>query len=231
MNHAIPEVDYRKLRLSNLTSPRYRHLFLLLYWPVYGLMFLFVERFYAVDFYHPMHCMLDDLIPFQELFLIPYLFWFVYLIGMLLYTLLYDVQAFRKMMHFIILTYSVTILIYLVYPTCQNLRPAEFTRDNFLTRFMAAFYQFDTNTNVCPSLHVVGSLAVAFTAWNCKALQSRGWKAAFGITAFLICISTVFLKQHSVLDIAAALILCAAAYPLCYARSRIFGRQSEFQHN
>jgi len=220
MKIAPPVIDYRKLRLSNLNSATFRHLKLLLYWPVYGLLFLFVERFYHADSYFSMHCPLDDWIPFNEWFLIPYLFWFVYLAGMHLYTLLYDVEAFRKMMHFIIGTYSLTILIYLLFPTCQELRPEEFARDNILTRCIAGFYQFDTNTNVCPSIHVIGSLAVMFTAWHCKGLQKPGWKLAFGISAAPICVSTVFLKQHSVMDVLAALPISIAAYYFCFLRKK-----------
>lgn len=211
-----PVVDYRKLRFHNLNSDEYKHLKLLLYWPLYGLLFLFVERFYPVDHYITMYCPLDDRIPFCEWFLIPYLFWFAYLIGMCLYTLLYDIDAFKKMMKFIIFTYSVTIIIYLLWPTCQELRPVTFERDNILTRFMAGFYQFDTNTNVCPSIHVIGSMAVLFASYHCKGIQSVGWKIAFTVTCVLICLSTVFLKQHSVLDVIAALPICAIAYYLCF---------------
>lgn len=224
MSHTAPEVHYREFRLHKLNTPAYRHLLLLLYWPVYGLLFLFVERFYPVSSYHSMHCFLDDLIPFNELFLIPYLFWFVYLIGMHLYTLLYDVASFRKMMYFIMVTYTATILIYLLFPTCQDLRPAVFPRDNLLTDFMGSFYQFDTNTNVCPSIHVIGSLAVLFASWHTSRFQTLGWRLAFFITAVLICLSTVFLKQHSVLDVLAALPLCLAAYWLCYHKKPLFSR-------
>ena len=210
-----PEVNYWEFRLKKLNDPEFRHLKLLLYWPVYGLLFLFVERFYQPGSYFPMHCFLDDLIPFQELFLIPYLFWFIYLVGMHLYTLLYDVASFRRMMYFIILTYSAAILVYLFFPTCQNLRPEVFARDNMLTRFIAGFYVFDTNTNVCPSIHVIGSLAVMFASWHCKGF-TKGWKAASTVAAVLISISTVFMKQHSVLDVLAALPLSFLAYWLCY---------------
>ena len=211
-----PTVDYRKLRLSNLNTPEFRHVKLLLYWPVYGLLFLFVEQFYQPGAYYSMHCALDDLIPFNELFLIPYLFWFVFLIGMLAYTFFYDPDCFTRMMKFIILTYSAALLVYLLFPNCQHLRPAGFERDNILTRFMAWFYRFDTDTNVCPSIHVIGSLAVMFAAWNTPAFRSKGWKRAFTLVAALISVSTVFVKQHSVLDVLAALPLCAAAYPLCF---------------
>lgn len=217
---APPVVDYRKVRWHNLNSREFVHLKLLLYWPLFGLLFLFVERFYPVEKYYEVYCPLDSRIPFCEFFLIPYLFWFLYLVGMHLYTLLYDIGAFQKMMHFIMITYSVTIVIYLLFPTCQELRPVEFARDNLFTRFLEGFYQFDTNTNVCPSLHVTGSLAVMFTAFHCKGLQTAGWKCFFGVTAFLICISTVFLKQHSVIDIIAALPICIVAYFICFRKRK-----------
>lgn len=214
-----PEVDYRRLLLGTLKPEETRHLWLLLYWPIYGAFFFFVEKVYRPDGYYSVWCPLDDAIPFCELFLIPYLFWFVYLIGMHVYTLIYDVAAFRKMMYFIMITYSATIVIYLIFPTCQDLRPAEFERNNFLTRFMAEYYAFDTNTNVCPSIHVMGSLAVMLTSFHCKDF-GRGTKIAFAATGILIALSTVFVKQHSVIDIAAALPICILAYYLSFKLKR-----------
>ena len=220
MKRKSPVVDYRNLRPGNLNSKEFRHLYLLLFWPAFGLLFLFVERFYQVDSYYPVHCFLDDYIPFCEWFVFAYLFWFVYLVGMLLYTLLYDIDGFRAMMKFVMVTYTTAIVTYLIFPTCQNLRPVEFARDNFMTRFMAGFYQFDTNTNVCPSIHVMGALAVLCTAWHCKGFQHPGWKWAFGVSALLICLSTVFLKQHSVVDVIMALPACLLADRLCFRRKQ-----------
>ena len=217
MTISAPAVDYRKLRPSNLNTSTYSHLKLLLYWPIFGLLFLFVERIYPVDHYTVIHCTLDDLIPFCEWFLFPYLFWFVYLVGMHLYTMLYEIDSFARMMKYIILTYTAAIVIYLIWPTCQDLRPVAFERDNVLTRFIAGFYQFDTNTNVCPSIHVIGSLAVMEAALWSKRL-TKHWKAGFVVCAILICISTVFMKQHSVLDILAALPICALGHYLYFGR-------------
>ena len=126
-------VDYRQFRLSKLNDESFRHLKLLLFWPIYGFFFYFVEKLYIPARYYQMHCALDDMIPFCELFMIPYLAWFLCIVGMLLYTMLYDIGAFKRFMYFIILTYSVTIVIYLIFPTCQQLRPAAFPRDNLLT--------------------------------------------------------------------------------------------------
>lgn len=194
---------------------------LLIFWPLFGMMFSFVERFYKAGSYHVMHCALDDVIPFCEWFLIPYLFWFVYLIGTLVYTFFFDVPAFKKMMRFIICTYTITMVIYLLFPTCQELRPEVFPRDNVLTRFIGRFYSFDTNTNVCPSIHVLGSAAAMLGLLDCRRLQRPRFKLFAVIAALLICVSTVFMKQHSVLDVIAAAPLCLLGHYLCYYRAEV----------
>jgi membrane-associated phospholipid phosphatase len=207
-----------ELRWNNLNAARFRHLRLLVFWPVFSLLFWLAERG-ITDKYYIMYTALDDLIPFCEYFLIPYLFWFVYLAGMVVYTLLFDVECFVKLMKFIIITYSAALVIYFLFPTAQELRPAAFERNNFFTGLISGYYDFDTNTNVCPSLHVTGSLAAMFAAWNSRHFYKMKWKIVFSVTALLICMSTVFLKQHSILDVFAALIICVVAYPLVYRRT------------
>ena len=209
-------VDYRNLRPHNLGSSEFRHLFLLLFWPVYGLAFLAVERLIPRSYYAPVWCPADDLIPFCEWFIIPYTLWFLFVVGMHIYLLLTDIPAFRRMMYFIILTYSITIGIYLIWPTCQQLRPEVLPRDNLLCRFVAGYYRMDTNTNVCPSIHVLGSMAVCFGAWDTKRLQTPGWKTAFFLTALLISVSTLFVKQHSAVDVMTGLLLSWLAYTVIY---------------
>ena len=206
--------------MSKLNTDEFRHVKLLLFWPLFGIMFSFVERFYHVGSYYVMHCAFDDAIPFCEWFLIPYLFWFVYLIGTLVYTFFFDVPAFKRMMRFIICTYTITMVIYLLFPTCQNLRPEVFPRDNALTRFIGWFYTFDTNTNVCPSLHVIGSMAAFFAFWYAPIFSKRGWRIASTVAAFFISISTVFMKQHSILDVFAALALSLVLYLVIYVAAR-----------
>ncbi|MBR7070726.1 MAG: phosphatase PAP2 family protein [Clostridia bacterium] len=210
-------IDYRKLRPSNLTDPYFRHLLLLIWWIPYGITFWCLERFIPLDF-QPVWCVLDDKIPFHEWFVIPYYFWFVFLIGMLVYTGLTDVPSFKKMMWFIIITYTITTMIYIVYPNRQDLRPTVFPRDNILVDIAKHLYSFDTNTNVCPSLHVVGSFATCFTAWHSKQFRTPVWRIVFTVVAVLISLSTLFLRQHSVIDVAAGLVLSFSVYPFVYFR-------------
>lgn len=63
---------------------------------------------------------------------------------------------------------------------------------------------------------MVGSLAVLFASWDVKRFTSPGWRVFFLVSAVLISISTVFLKQHSALDILVALVVCIVAYLVVY---------------
>ncbi|MBR6534159.1 MAG: phosphatidic acid phosphatase [Clostridia bacterium] len=216
MRLPTPEIDYRKFKFSKLMSKEFSHLFLLLYWPLFGISFNLVEKLLPKEACHPVQCALDDIIPFCEIFLLPYLWWFIYMAGLFIYQLFYDVDAFRRSTKFIIIAYTVTFIVYIAYPTCQNLRPSDFERDNFLTRIMESYYAYDTNTNVCPSMHVIGSVAAMAGGLHTKRLQKPAWRIYFVVVAILISISTVFVKQHSALDIFYALPLCLVTYLICF---------------
>lgn len=208
-------VDYRSFRLSKINTPEFEHIKLLLFWPLFGIAFYCLERVFNMN-YHPVYCALDDKIPFCEYFLIPYWFWFVFLIGIQIYSFFFDVPTFKKYIRYTIISYTLTLLIYIIYPTSQELRPTVFVRDNIFTAAVRGLYQFDTNTNVCPSLHVIGSMAVYFAARKSRVFGTLPWRIAFFIMTVLISVSTVFLKQHSVVDIAAAVVLGLAVYPVVY---------------
>lgn len=79
-----------------------------------------------------------------------------------------------------------------------------------------AFYNFDTNTNVCPSLHVIGSMAVVFGAWDSQRFSSGFWKWAFFLTGMLINVSVCFVKQHSFIDLVGGLLMSLLGYVLVY---------------
>ena len=211
-----PQIDVKGFRLSKLNQKQYRHLWLLAFWPLFGVFFKVLEDAFAGP-YHPVRCALDDAIPFCEWFLLPYLFWFVFLAGSLAFAAIYAPNTFRRTMAFIMLTYIVTGIVYLVYPTCQQLRPLEFPRDNILTRLTEWIYTIDTNTNVCPSIHVIGSFAALFALLDSGVFRKRPvWQIVCWLITILICASTVFLKQHSALDIVFALPLCLVGYLTCF---------------
>ena len=199
-----PVVDYRQFRLSKLNDPQFAHLKLLLGWVVYFLFYFLTENFISVENCHVIHSALDDRIPFNEFFFIPYCFWYLLIVISLVYFALYDVENFKNLQIFIIITQVVAMTVYILYPSVQNLRPTEFARDNFFTWLAGIIYTFDTPTGVCPSLHVAYSLGIG-SCWLKEKSASKLWKGFVVFSVILISLSTAVVKQHSVIDIAAAL--------------------------
>lgn len=214
-----PMVDYRTLRLHNLNSPEFSHLKLLLGWVGYFVLYLLTENLIPAEKCYPVHCRLDDLIPFCEWFTIPYVSWYFLIIGSLGYFLLYSVESFKCLQTYIIITQVLAMAVYIIFPNRQDLRPEVFPRENILTQLIGFIYSFDTNTGVCPSLHVGYSLGIAST-WLREKSASRGWKLFVTIWIVLICISVAFVKQHSVVDIFAAIPVCIVAEWFVFYRKK-----------
>ena len=150
MKHIIPSGNY--------PDPVY-----FLFWPVFVLRYLLVENWNPAAVYHPVRCATDDRIPFLELFLIPYVLWYVCLVGVHIWLYRRQDPGFRMYTRYLMITMSISTAVFFLYPTCQELRPGVFPRDNVLTDAVKLLYRMDTNTNVCPSLHVAYSIGIAST--------------------------------------------------------------------
>lgn len=199
-----PMVDYRQFRLHKICEPEYKHLLYLLGWVGYFILYFLTESLIPAENCYPVHSRLDDIIPFCEAFVIPYVGWYLLIVVSLLYFALYNTDGFKRLQTFIIVTQVVAMAAYILFPTRQDLRPETFPRDNFLTDIVRFLYFFDTNTGVCPSLHVAYSLGIA-SAWLKEKNVHWGVKTFIVVFVATICISVAFVKQHSVVDIFAAL--------------------------
>ncbi|MPN54744.1 hypothetical protein SDC9_202421 [bioreactor metagenome] len=125
-------------------------------------------------------------------------------------------DCFRRYMKFIALGFSASIVFFLILPNGQDLRPATLAEDDLFTRMIGAIYAADTNTNVLPSIHALGSVAVVIAAYDCPAYKP--WlRITCILLAALICVSTLFIKQHSILDIITGVFMAVPVYFLVYA--------------
>ncbi len=205
-----PVVDYRNFRFSRLNTPEFSHLKYLLGWVGYFTLYFLTENLIPAESCYPVHCALDDIIPFCELFIIPYVGWYLLVVASLLYFALYNPENFKRLQVFIMVTQALAMAMYILFPTRQDLRPDVFPRDNIFTDAIGFLYAFDTNTGVCPSLHCAYSVGIA-SVWLKE--RSASWQTKVFVVIFviLVCLSTVFIKQHSALDFFAALPVCAAA--------------------
>ena len=210
-----PVVDYRQFSLRRLNDPEFCHLKLLAGWLVYFALYFITENLIPLEKCHVIHCRMDDIIPFNEYFVIPYTLWYALIVGSLLYFMLYNVDSFKRLSVFIMITQAVAMLTYILYPSRQELRPDVFPRENFFTWVISIIYAFDTPSGVCPSLHVGYSLGIA-SVWVKEKGVPKWWKAFVVALVVIISLSTTFVKQHSFVDVIAAIPLGLLAEIIVY---------------
>ena len=189
-----------------------------LYTVFYLLCFSYLENRHVR--YHIIDSSLDDKIPFCEYFIIPYLLWFLYIAVTVGYFLFFNENTteFWSLILNLAIGMTLFLIVSYVYPNGLNIRPTEFTNDSVFTRMVQFLYRTDTPTNVLPSIHVYNSIAVHIALAKCTALKNhKPVKNASLILCILICMSTVFLKQHSLYDVAGGIILIGVIYHLLYA--------------
>lgn len=166
---------------------------------------------------HITACALDYKIPFLEIFIIPYLLWFVYIAATVIYFLFHEDENFDALAGTLALGMTLFLVVSAIYPNGLNLRPVTFERDNIFIRLVQFVYKNDTPTNVLPSIHVYNSLAAYMAIKRSKLVRKqKGWAWGAGILTVLIILATVFLKQHSMFDGVCALALYVVADKLCY---------------
>ena len=196
-----PVVDYRKFSFKKLNTPEFSHLKFLGGWIIYFALYFLTENLIPIEKCHLVHNALDDKIPFLEGFLIFYVLWFALIVFSLLYYMLYDTTGFKQLSTYIMITQLVAMLVYIIGPSYQNIRPAVMPRENFFTWILFnVIYKVDTPTGVCPSLHVAYSLGI-LSVWLKNKNVGKLFKCCMTVLVILICLSVAFIKQHSTWDI------------------------------
>lgn len=195
----------------------HKHAWVLGYWPIYLLWFHYLET-HVTNHYHIIHSGLDDLIPFNEVFIIPYMLWFVYIAWSMTFFLLKSREEFYRLCIYLFTGMTLSLLICTLFPNGTAFRPVAAPDKNIFSWLVSLIQAADTPTNVFPSIHVFNSVAVYVCVRKSEVLRNCRWASplCFVLTV-LICLSTVFLKQHSVIDIAGALLLAAALYPMVFS--------------
>lgn len=197
------------------TVENYRHFWMVSIWVVYLILYVVAERT-VTDNYYVAYTPLDDQIPFCEWFILPYCLWHVLLGVMSLYLAFWDAENFKRFTAFIGLGFIPVILFDIAFPNGQELRPLVFEHQNIATWLVARIYAADTNTNVFPSMHVIGAIALYAATLYTPSLRRRKLNWVMLPLAILISISTAFVKQHSCLDILGAIPYSALVWWLVY---------------
>lgn len=155
-----------------------------------------------------MHCALDDAIPFVPAFIIPYLMWYAYVPLMLAAVCFLDKKYFPRQCAAFFGGAWACIAVLIAFPTAVDFRP-DAAGDGVFLWLCRFIFAADRPVNVFPSLHCYEALCVHLTAFSCPRLKKMtALRVASAAMTLFICLSTVFIKQHSALDLAAG---CAAA--------------------
>ena len=198
---------------------KYKHAWLLLYAFIYLPWFCYLEKTVTRNF-HVMHASLDDLIPFNEYFIVPYLLWFLYVGAGIFYFLITSKEDYYKLCIFLFSGMTISLIICTFFRNGTDLRPVIDPDKNIFTALVAYIYRTDTCTNVFPSIHVYNSIGVHIAVARSERLRGhRLIRLGSGLLMISICMATVFLKQHSVIDLIGAVILAYVIYGIVYGYS------------
>lgn len=193
------------------------------------LCFYYLEN--SVSSYRIIHIALDDLIPFCEYFVVPYLLWFPFLAGVTLYFCLTDRPGFTKLAAFLMIGMTIFLIVSYLYPNGHDLRPLYFARNNAFIQLVKIVYAYDTPTNILPSVHVLNTMAVQAAICTDKKLSKKKplLVGSMALSALII-FSTVCLKQHSMVDVMMALAIGSVLYVVLYRGNLSFqGEEQAWQ--
>lgn len=197
---------------------KYKHAWVLSYFFIYLVWFFALERATTTEYFN-VHIWIDDYIPFNEWFVIPYYLWFLYIFITVAYFFLTSKESFYKVTSYLFIGMTICLIIYTIWPNGQNLRPDlnALGRNNIFIEIVRKLYRTDTSTNVCPSIHVFNSIGACIAIHKSNALRKHKWilRGSTILTIF-ICLSTMFLKQHSALDVIAGIALSFIMYLIVY---------------
>ncbi|WMJ79591.1 phosphatase PAP2 family protein [Clostridium sp. MB40-C1] len=191
-----------------------RHFLYMIIWiPLLGF-FYCCQKFVTPKYI--MHSSIDDHIPFLKVFILPYVFWYFYISAPFVYFGLKSKDDFLKLTKFIFLGMGISYIIYVILPSGQNLRPILLEKDIF-TKMVGVIYAIDPPANVCPSIHVIDAVGVNIVICSSPLFEkNRRVKVISTIIMVLICLSTMFIKQHSFLDVIAGIALSIGLYGYVY---------------
>lgn len=164
------------------------------------------------------HCAWDEKIPFCEYFIIPYVIWFFFVAGTVLYFWLFNESSgeYARLVGSLATGMTIFLIVSFVCPNRHMLRP-NLTGDGILIEAVRLLYWIDTPTNIFPSIHVFNTMACYLALRkNKRCRENRAAMLGIGVISVSIILSTMFLKQHTVLDVIGALGLNWVCYGVFY---------------
>ena len=195
---------------GSLTTSTERIVLVVLGYAIGGLGYLAVNRIIGEGPFHQIELPLDRTIPFVPGFALAYVL--VYFTPALTAMFLEDrAELYRTFLAFglnALICFPIFIIFPVEYPRVHTLPGTA------AARLLAFVQAVDRPVNCFPSHHISTSFTTFFAVFR----QDRRWGGLFGAAAVLVAVSTVFVKQHYVVDIPAGIGVACLTYYLSFPR-------------
>jgi membrane-associated phospholipid phosphatase len=175
--------------------------------------YIFIAELMPGRALHAPEIALDRVIPLRPAWALVYgaLYLFLILLPVLIVR---QEQLIRRTLWTYLAVWIAAYVFFFLYPT-EAPRPARVAGSGFAVWGLRFLYEADPPYNCFPSLHVAHSFVSAIA---CRRVH-RGLGLAAAACAVLVGVSTLFTKQHYVLDVIAGILLAAIA-GLIFLRGR-----------
>jgi membrane-associated phospholipid phosphatase len=163
---------------------------------------------------HAPELALDRAVPLQPAWALVYGAFYLFLILLPVFVVRQEEQI-RRTVRAYLMVWLTAYVCFLVYPTMAP-RPGKVIGEGFILWGLRFLYSSDPPYNCFPSLHVAHSFVSALTCYRVH----RGVGIAAVICASLVGISTLYTKQHYVLDVIAGIFLAGVACAVFLRKDR-----------
>ncbi|MFA6957355.1 MAG: phosphatase PAP2 family protein [Thermoanaerobaculia bacterium] len=150
---------------------------------------------------------IDRALPLVPVWALVYGALYFFLILLPILVVRQDELVRRTVYAYLVIWIAAYIFFFVIYPTAAP-RPQRIVGEGFAVWGLRALYSSDPPYNCFPSIHVAHSFVSAFASHR----VNRGLGVLATICAALVALSTLFTKQHYVVDIIAGFVLAFVAY-------------------
>ena len=112
---------------------KYGHIWIMAYFAIYLPWFLYLEK-HVTTRYHVMHSVVDDWIPFNEYFIIPYFLWFAYIAAVILWFFFTNKEDYYRVCILLFTGMTLSLLICTLFPNGTDFRPYVNRKKTYLQR-------------------------------------------------------------------------------------------------
>ncbi len=123
--------------------------------------------------YHVMHTALDDMIPFEEIFIVPYLMWFLYVAATIAFFFFRNRDGYYRLCTFLFTGMTISLLVCTLFPNGTDFRPAIDPDKNIFCYLVSRLWSIDPCINVFPSIHVYNSVGVHIAVCHSEELKKH----------------------------------------------------------